>query len=1273
MSGLTAFSLRNRALIALITVFVLLGGVLAANGLRRELIPSLELPIVAVVTPVPGSGANVIEELVTRPLEAAVLGVPNVERVESTSGEDLSSITVTLDYGTDLPEAQARIQRSVLAVRNLPDGSEPRVITGSFDDFPVIQLAASGDVGTDELAERLRTQVVPKLEDITGVRSATASGLGAKNVVITLDADKMEDAGVTTATVSGVLTANGVVVPGGNITQGTSELPVQVGSKLTSLDQIRALPLSDSGGGFGALSGAVPGAGVPGMGGGMVAPLAATDSATDPAETTTTSTVTSTATPAEATTPATGGATPTAPPERAESEVPSAPQSEPAPATPTSTAPATSPAPTATDSAEAPAPTTAPSPTGAPTATAAPTAAPTTTQAPRPTIPLPTNLPTTLPTELPTELPTNWPTDWPTAFPTNLPTGLPQIPQVPPQIPQIPQMPQVPQMPAIPQMPVIPQMPSIPTPTPTAPTITRLGDVATVELKAAEATSISRTDGRPSVGLAIVKVPGASTVDISHQVRELIPELEQTIPGGKLAVVFDQAPFIEQSISDLTHEGMLGLLMAVLVVFAFLLSVRLTLVTAVSIPASLLAALIGLQATGYTLNILTLGALTIAIGRVVDDSIVVVENIKRQLDLGKGRVDAILTGVREVAGAITASTIATVAVFLPIGLVGGESGELFRPFAVTVGLAMGASLLIALTIVPVLAYWFVKPKTAAAASTEQTEGADAAAPEGAGDPTEGADSATGESAEPQTAAYDDEHARPGRLERAYLPTLAFALRRPFVTMGIAVLALALAGVGATQLKTEFIGDAGQNSLRITQRMPAGSTLAAVDEAAKKVESVLAEKQQVTTSMVTLGGGGNPFGGGSSSVANFSLTLADGTDSAALSDELRSELTQLDGVGDISIGQAGGPTGSSAVEIAVQAPDDAELRTASEQVAEAMRGVEGVSEVNSDLAEQVPTLSVTVDRAKALARGVTETAVGQKVSAALEGRTLGRVEFGDAAHDVVLHEEVPPVDAAGIESLVVGADYKGDDVVLRQVASVERELTPANVRRIDGNRAVIVSVEQSGDDLGALTGRIESRLGELTLPAGATASVGGAAADQQEAFSQLGLAMLAAIAITYVVMVATFGSLAQPFMLLISIPFAAIGAVGALLLTDTPLGVPSIIGLLMLVGIVVTNAIVLIDRVNQHRRAGLGVREAVTLGARNRLRPIVMTALATILALVPMAASLTGGGAFISQPLALVVIGGLLSSTALTLLIVPVLYVLLENVLVRMRRRRGVEG
>ncbi|MBO3171606.1 efflux RND transporter permease subunit, partial [Dermatophilus congolensis] len=449
MSALTRFSLKNRALIALITLFVFLGGIFTSGALRRELIPSLELPVVAVLTPVPGSSSNVIEEQVSRPLEAAILAVPNIKKVQSTSGDSTSSILVTFEYGTNLPDTQARIQRAVLGVPNLPEGSSPTVITGSIADFPIMQLSASGALHGDALAQRLRDHVIPTLEDIPGVRSVTISGIGVQNVSISLNKNKMKDAGLTTASVTAALQASGVTIPGG--------------------------------------------------------------------------------------------------------------------------------------------------------------------------------------------------------FPTK--------------------------------------------PTPTAPTVTQLGDIATIAFTPSDNISIARTNGKPSIALSVVKKPDASTVDISHAITDKLPQLSTRIPNGSMNVVFDQAPYIEQSIDDLLHEGLLGLGMAVLVVFTFLLSIRLTLVTAVSIPASLMVAMIGLKASNNTLNILTLGALTIAIGRVVDDSIVVVENIARKLDLGLPRIEAITTAVREVAGAVTASTIVTVAVFLPIGVVGGQAGELFRPFAITVGIAMLASLL----------------------------------------------------------------------------------------------------------------------------------------------------------------------------------------------------------------------------------------------------------------------------------------------------------------------------------------------------------------------------------------------------------------------------------------------------------------------------------------------------------------------------------------------------------------------------------------------------
>ncbi|MBO3160351.1 MMPL family transporter, partial [Dermatophilus congolensis] len=846
------------------------------------------------------------------------------------------------------------------------------------------------------------------------------------------------------------------------------------------------------------------------------------------------------------------------------------------------------------------------------------TTAPTST-APQPT---PTAPPTGLPTALPTGFPTTLPPGYPTALPT-LPGGLPSIPGKFPPIPG-----------GIPRLPG--GFPSIPggfpaKPTPTAPTVTQLGDIATIAFTPSDNISIARTNGKPSIALSVVKKPDASTVDISHAITEKLPQLSTRIPNGSMNVVFDQAPYIEQSIDDLLHEGLLGLGMAVLVVFTFLLSIRLTLVTAVSIPASLMVAMIGLKASNNTLNILTLGALTIAIGRVVDDSIVVVENIARKLDLGLPRIEAITTAVREVAGAVTASTIVTVAVFLPIGVVGGQAGELFRPFAITVGIAMLASLLVSLTIVPVLAYWFVR--TTPATSTE---------------------------------AHNHEN---GWMERLYIPTLHLALRRPIITMLIALFALVTAGIGAAGLKTQFIGSGAQNSIQITQTMPAGSTNEAVNTAATTVEKTLTNTPGVKTTMLTIGGSGLRMLGGSARTAQHAVTLEEGTDFQTLTASLRAKLDTLTDIGEIRIGTTGGPTNSQNVEIHIQGPDDDTLHAASEGLLSTVRHLEGVAQAHSDLGERVPSLHIDVNRSKALAKSVNEAQIGKAVADAVKGRTIGKIEIGAAEHDLIIREGTAPTDQAAIANLVIGEDHKGKDVHVEDVADLKRETIPASIHRIDGNRAVVITVTPADNDLGALTNRIRTALNTTTLPAGATATIGGAASDQAEAFNQLGLATLAAIAITYVVMVATFGSLAQPFMLLISIPFAGIGAVLALLLTGTPLGVPAFIGILMLVGIVVTNAIVLIDRVNQHRNEAMPVRQAVIAGARNRLRPIIMTALATILALAPMAASVTGGGAFISQPLALVVIGGLLSSTLLTLVIVPVLYVLLDALLTRLNRHR----
>ncbi|MEU6716319.1 efflux RND transporter permease subunit [Nonomuraea sp. NPDC046802] len=1038
MSFLARLSLANRGLIALITIVVVAFGAYITPALQQQLLPSLSFPQVSVLATYSGAAPQIVEDRVTVPLEEGVRGVSGVTGVTSTSRESSATIQVAFDFGTDIDDAQSKIQQVVGGLSSrLPDGVEPQVIVGSTDDLPVIQLAAASDQSQQRLAEQLTTQVVPALTGVDGVKDASVTGTRDQVITITPDTDELKKRRLEVSAISTAIQSAGQPLPAGSLTQSDTTLNVQVGGRFESIDDLKNLYL-----------------------------------------------------------------------------------------TPTAQAPA------------------------------------------------------------------------------DQSTG---------------------QSPAQGQRPGTPQA----TPSTTKPKPVRLGDVATVKLGLAEAATLTRTDGKPSLGVSVTMKPDGNAVSISHAVRDKLPALTTALgSGAALTIVYDQAPEVEKSIESLTTEGLLGLAMAVLVILVFLFSVRSTLVTAVSIPLSVLIALIALWGWDYSLNMLTLGALTIAIGRVVDDSIVVLENIQRHLSYGERKRQAIENGVREVAGAVTASTLTTVAVFLPIAFVGGFVGELFSPFSITVTVALLASLLVSLTVVPVLSYWFLKP------------------------PKDG------------DRHRAEEKERRSLLQRSYVPVIRFATRHRLTTVAgaLAILIGTLALV--PRLETSFIDNAGQNTVNITQNLPAGTSLTAADTKAKEVEKILTGFDAIKSYQVTVGGGsgvgfagpgGGPGGGGGGTArASYSLTLHEGSDTAAVEHDLRDQLGKLPDAGKISIGETGG-FGGDGLEILVHASEQDTLREAARAVQQAMSAAPGVTEVTSGLADTAPRIDVTVDRKEAAEHGLSEAAIGQAVAQAFRGSTVTQLSFDGTTADVVVDTGDTPVSLSELRKL----DLPGN-VELSDVAEVEQVDGPVSVSRIDGERTVTVSGKSTGADLGAISADLESRLAKLTLPAGATYSVGGVSADQDEAFGSLGLALVAAIALVFFVMVATFRSLIQPLLLLVSIPFAATGAIGLLLITGTSLGLAAMIGLLMLVGIVVTNAIVLLDLINQYRRQGMPLHEAVVEGGRNRLRPILMTALATIFALLPMALGITGGGGFISKPLAIVVIGGLISSTLLTLLLVPTLYTMVES-------------
>ncbi|GAA1176415.1 efflux RND transporter permease subunit [Streptomyces hebeiensis] len=754
----------------------------------------------------------------------------------------------------------------------------------------------------------------------------------------------------------------------------------------------------------------------------------------------------------------------------------------------------------------------------------------------------------------------------------------------------------------------------------------RLGDIAKVEQKQAAATSLTRTNGKPSLAVAATMDNNGSAVAISDAVQDKLPGLRADLgSGAELTVVSDQGPAVSKSISGLTTEGALGLVFAVLVILVFLASVRSTLVTAVSIPLSVLLALIVLWTRDLSLNMLTLGALTIAIGRVVDDSIVVLENIKRHLGYGEERQHAILTAVKEVAGAVTSSTLTTVAVFLPIGLVGGMVGELFGSFSLTVTAALLASLLVSLTVVPVLSYWFLR-------APKDIDGID---PE-------------------EARRLAEEKENRSRLQRLYVPVLRFATRRRVTSVVIALVVLFGTFGMAPLLKTNFFDQGEQEVLTVKQKLAPGTSLASADAAAKKVEKALVGIDEVKDYQVTIGSSGfmAAFGGGTgANQASYQVTLKDSASYEKAQEKIEKALAGLDGVGTTTISGGDGFAGQD-LSVVVKASEADTLRKAADQVQGVVADLDDVTDVQSDLSQSIPRISVKAN-AKAAEAGLNDTAIGGAVAQAVSGTRSGTAVLDDTERDVVITSAEPATTVAELKNLPLGP------VKLGQVADVKLVPGPVSMTRIDGARAATITARPTGDNTGAVSTELQTKINALDLPEGATASIGGVTEDQDDAFVNLGLAMLAAIAIVFMLLVATFRSLVQPLILLVSIPFAATGALGLLILTGTPMGVPAMIGMLMLIGIVVTNAIVLIDLINQYRAQGLSVVDAVVEGGRHRLRPILMTALATIFALLPMALGVTGEGGFIAQPLAVVVIGGLVTSTVLTLLLVPTLYAVVE--------------
>ena len=764
----------------------------------------------------------------------------------------------------------------------------------------------------------------------------------------------------------------------------------------------------------------------------------------------------------------------------------------------------------------------------------------------------------------------------------------------------------------------------------------RLKEVAEIRWGAREREEITRVNGSESIEIAIYKEGDANIVATARSVRERLGEFEDLLPDGfRLTVLFDQSRFIEQAVSEVRSAAIIGGILAVLVLIFFLRSARATLIIATSIPLSVLFTFMAMYRMDISLNIMSLGGLTLGVGMLVDNAIVVLEAIHRKRDEGLGLTRAAVEGATEVGGAVVASTLTTVAVFLPIVFIEGIAGQLFGDMAMTVSLSLGASLVVAISLIPML--------SAIGGRKKENE----------------AESGSGKS---ESSAVGP---RLGLLSAGYDRLLRLALRRRWLTLIVAALVFGVALFGVGALETELIPEISEGEFFFEATLPEGTTVGATDRTVVAMGEILKDDDRVSVFYSTAGSrlvsGGLSLSTKAEHYGQLNVVLSDRRDEEleeAVAAGLRDHFGRIPDL----TAKFGKPTYFSLktpIEIVLFSDDLESLTRYTGRLERALGSIDGLVDLRSSLEEGNPEFQIIFDRTRLVALGLDMRSVAETLRDRVLGAVPTRFREEDRQIDIRIRNSEPFRQTfEDVRKLIIdGPD--GRPLRLLTVADIVEDRGPAEIHRIQQQRAAVISANLEGRSLGAVVTDIRRVLAEETPPAGVSPELGGQIEEMQVSFDGLRFALILAVFLVYLVMAATFESFVHPLIVLFSVPLALIGVVFGLLVTSTPVSIIVFIGVVMLVGIVVNNAIVLIDTVNQLRRSGLEKLEAVLQGGRLRLRPILMTTLTTVLGLVPMALSL-GEGAELRAPLAITVSFGLVLCTLLTLVVIPALYMVVPS-------------
>ncbi len=767
-----------------------------------------------------------------------------------------------------------------------------------------------------------------------------------------------------------------------------------------------------------------------------------------------------------------------------------------------------------------------------------------------------------------------------------------------------------------------------------------LRDIADVRDATEDRRSFTRINGRPGIRMRVTKQSGTNTVQIADGVRAEIARINREVSGMKLQVLDDQSVFINRAIHSVQEHAMIGSFLVIAIIFLFLRDIKSTLIICTSIPISVIGTFALLYFGGYTLNTLTFGGLALGIGMIVDAAIVVLENTYRHLEMGKDRMTAAIDGSEEVWSAILASTLTHIAVFVPMLFLTGVSSIMFGQLAAVVSFSLAMSLLVAVTIVPVLCSRLLDPPSHKAGKT----GAFAAFSRGVDRVLDG-------------------------LDGFYARSLHTALQhRPTVfATGFGLFALAI--LLLPRIGFEFQPTTDEGEVTVDAELAVGTRIESTEAVLIRLENAIREYVPEATMLVTQAGGGGGFGNSSTHRGNIQVRLVPRTErtrsNEQISMELRRQLSGLPGVvvrARTSGGQnmrGMGNQGGGRLAVEITGHDLTTSRRLSQDVKTLLDSTPGLADARLQREEGRPELSVRVDRDKAALLGMTVTGVAQTLRTNVAGTQAAM--FRDAGNEYPIVVRLREEDRGEVSSIgdVLLSTPTGQVLPAKNVMVLDRDTGPVSVERKNQERIQRVNAETEVT-LSEAVNNVQQRLDELNVPQGFAIGFGNEVEDQARSFRELQLVLILAIVLVYTVMASQYESLRDPFIIIFSIPLAAIGVVGILLLTNTPFSMQAYIGVIMLAGIVVTNAILLVDYTKTLReRDGMPLRQAIETAGQHRLRPILMTASCTALGLVPMALGI-GEGAELQAPLARVVIGGLMTSTVITLVFVPAMYTLFEE-------------